>query len=327
MDNKNFNIEENEAKNIYQYDDYSNLSNSTQMYLREISKYPRLNYDETINLINRMNNGDESAKVMLVNCNLKLVISVAKKYSLASGMNLLDLIQEGNMGLMRAIEYFDVTKGCELSTYATWWIRQKIERAVENKSRVIRIPSYLHLKILEYKRTYEKLKLTIGHDPNLEELEAELKWNKDDIIIVQQQLNETISLNQLIGDEEDSELEIFVSSNDNSVESISIDRQLKRDIIKLLKQCNLKNREIEIIIYYYGLFGNRLSLEQIGQIYNISRERVRHIREAALIKIRKNKHVKELAIYTNDVNESIRKIDEYRNEYNKKRKKKIIYND
>ena len=318
---------DNEVKNTYQYDDYNKVDDSIRMYLIEISKYPRLNYDETINLINRMHNGDKSAKEMLVNCNLKLVISVAKKYSLASGMNLLDLIQEGNIGLMKAIEYFDITRGCELSTYATWWIRQKIERAIENKSRIIRIPSGLHLQILEYKRVYEKLKATIGHDPNFDELESELKWDRETIITVQQQLNGTISLSQLIGEEEDSELEEFISSNDNSVESIAINKQMKRDVINLLKQCNLKDREIEIIIYYYGLFGRRLTLDQLGEIYNVTKERIRQIREESFVKIRKSKYVKNLAIYTNDVNESIRRIDEYRNEYNKKRKNKIIYND
>lgn len=255
---------------------------SVKMYLQEIHK-PILTKEQEKSLALRIRNGDEKAKELFIERNLRLVIKVARKYT-GHGISFLDLIQEGNLGLIKAVDKFDVTKGYKFSTYATCWIRQSIQRSLGDKSRNIRLPVHLYEKVKKYELLKKKLSLKFNREPTFEELSKKMRVSIDTIYKYERLEHDTISLNMIVGDE-DSELEDFISLSTESIDNQFIEENLKDVIENLLKNSNLTTKEIDILKLRFGIGTNDpKTLEETGKIYGVSRERIRQIQEKALKK-------------------------------------------
>ena len=298
---------------------------SVKMYLQEIHK-PILTKEQEKSLALRIRNGDEKAKELFIERNLRLVIKVARKYT-GHGISFLDLIQEGNLGLIKAVDKFDVTKGYKFSTYATCWIRQSIQRSLGDKSRNIRLPVHLYEKVKKYELLKKKLSLKFNREPTFEELSKKMRVSIDTIYKYERLKHDTISLNMIVGDE-DSELEDFISLSTESIDNQFIEENLKDVIENLLKNSNLTTKEIDILKLRFGLGTNDpKTLEETGKIYGVSRERIRQIQEKALKKIRRSYNVKELAIYMDNPKEAQKNIDRYRLKYQQHSLQKIKLKD
>ena len=298
---------------------------SVKMYLQEIHK-PILTKEQEKSLALRIRNGDEKAKELFIERNLRLVIKVARKYT-GHGISFLDLIQEGNLGLIKAVDKFDVTKGYKFSTYATCWIRQSIQRSLGDKSRNIRLPVHLYEKVKKYELLKKKLSLKFNREPTFEELSKKMRVSIDTIYKYERLEHDTISLNMIVGDE-DSELEDFISLSTESIDNQFIEENLKDVIENLLKNSNLTTKEIDILKLRFGLGTNDpKTLEETGKIYGVSRERIRQIQEKALKKIRRSYNVKELAIYMDNPKEAQKNIDRYRLKYQQHSLQKIKLKD
>lgn len=298
---------------------------SVKMYLQEIHK-PILTKEQEKSLALRIRNGDEKAKELFIERNLRLVIKVARKYT-GHGISFLDLIQEGNLGLIKAVDKFDVTKGYKFSTYATCWIRQSIQRSLENKSRNIRLPVHLYEKVKKYELLKKELSLKFNREPTFEELSKKMRVSIDTIYKYERLEHDTISLNMIVGDE-DSELEDFISLSTESIDNQFIEENLKDVIENLLKNSNLTTKEIDILKLRFGIGTNDpKTLEETGKIYGVSRERIRQIQEKALKKIRRSYNVKELAIYMDNPKEAKKNIDRYRLKYQQHSLQKIKLKD
>jgi len=265
-------------------------------YLNDIIQYKLLTAKEEVELFKRIKNGDEEARQTVINSNLRLVVSIAKKYT-SSSLNILDLIQDGNLGLMRAIEKYDYTKGYKFSTYATWWIRQGITRGIAEKARVIRIPVYqyeIHNKMLRYNTEFQKL---YGTEPTVDEIAEGLNLKKE-AIETTMKIQEPLSLNYTYADseeEEDGEFADVVYDNlpfeDRIIQKLS-NQDLKRFIIDTDR---LTEKEKLVTLYRYGFVDGRpWKLDEIGQKYNLSRERIRQIETTALKKLRFNRFINDL---------------------------------
>ena len=286
---------------------------SVKMYLQEIHK-PILTKEQEKSLALRIRNGDEKAKELFIERNLRLVIKVARKYT-GHGISFLDLIQEGNLGLIKAVDKFDVTKGYKFSTYATCWIRQSIQRSLGDKSRNIRLPIHLYEKVKKYELLKKELSLKFNREPTFEELSKKMRVSIDTIYKYERLKHDTISLNMIVGDE-DSELEDFISLSTESIDNQFIEENLKDVIENLLKNSHLTTKEIDILKLRFGIGTNDpKTLEEAGKIYGVSRERIRQIQEKALKKIRRSYNVKELAIYMDNPKEAQKNIDRYRLKY------------
>ena len=286
---------------------------SVKMYLQEIHK-PILTKEQEKSLALRIRNGDEKAKELFIERNLRLVIKVARKYT-GHGISFLDLIQEGNLGLIKAVDKFDVTKGYKFSTYATCWIRQSIQRSLGDKSRNIRLPIHLYEKVKKYELLKKELSLKFNREPTFEELSKKMRVSIDTIYKYERLEHDTISLNMIVGDE-DSELEDFISLSTESIDNQFIEENLKDVIENLLKNSHLTTKEIDILKLRFGIGTNDpKTLEETGKIYGVSRERIRQIQEKALKKIRRSYNVKELAIYMDNPKEAQKNIDRYRLKY------------
>lgn len=286
---------------------------SVKMYLQEIHK-PILTKEQEKSLALRIRNGDEKAKELFIERNLRLVIKVARKYT-GHGISFLDLIQEGNLGLIKAVDKFDVTKGYKFSTYATCWIRQSIQRSLGDKSRNIRLPIHLYEKVKKYELLKKELSLKFNREPTFEELSKKMRVSIDTIYKYERLEHDTISLNMIVGDE-DSELEDFISLSKESIDNQFIEENLKDVIENLLKNSHLTTKEIDILKLRFGIGTNDpKTLEEAGKIYGVSRERIRQIQEKALKKIRRSYNVKELAIYMDNPKEAQKNIDRYRLKY------------
>ena len=286
---------------------------SVKMYLQEIHK-PILTKEQEKSLALRIRNGDEKAKELFIERNLRLVIKVARKYT-GHGISFLDLIQEGNLGLIKAVDKFDVTKGYKFSTYATCWIRQSIQRSLGDKSRNIRLPIHLYEKVKKYELLKKELSLKFNREPTFEELSKKMRVSIDTIYKYERLEHDTISLNMIVGDE-DSELEDFISLSTESIDNQFIEENLKDVIENLLKNSHLTTKEIDILKLRFGIGTNDpKTLEEAGKIYGVSRERIRQIQEKALKKIRRSYNVKELAIYMDNPKEAKKNIDRYRLKY------------
>ena len=295
------------------------------MYLQEIHK-PILTKEQEKSLALRIRNGDEKAKELFIERNLRLVIKVARKYT-GHGISFLDLIQEGNLGLIKAVDKFDVTKGYKFSTYATCWIRQSIQRSLGNKSRNIRLPVHLYEKVKKYELLKKELSLKFNREPTFEELSKKMRVSIDTIYKYERLEHDTISLNMIVGDE-DSELEDFISLSTESIDNQFIEENLKDVIENLLKNSNLTTKEIDILKLRFGIGTNDpKTLEETGKIYGVSRERIRQIQEKALKKIRRSYNVKELAIYMDNPKEAKKNIDRYRLKYQQHSLQKIKLKD
>ena len=264
------------------------LDDSVKMYLREIGSVPLLSAQEEIDLAKRMENGDMVAKQKMINANLRLVVSIAKKY-IGQGLLFLDLIQEGNAGLIRAAEKFDYRKGFKFSTYATWWIKQGVTRAIADQSRTIRVPVHMVETIYKFKKASRMLMQKLGRQPTEEEVSAETEIPLENIISIRKYAQLPISLETPIGQEEGSELGNFVEDKNSITPENRSEKNMLRESILATMQ-GLNEREQMIIKLRFGIDdGRSRTLEEVGKVYNVTRERIRQIEEKALQKLRKNK--------------------------------------
>ncbi|MFA5954669.1 MAG: sigma-70 family RNA polymerase sigma factor [Patescibacteria group bacterium] len=272
-------------------------TDSIQMYLREIGKVPLLTADEEVTLAKRKERGDEEGKKKLIEANLRLVVSIAKKFT-GKKLSLLDLIQEGNIGLFRAVEKFEYRKGYKFSTYATWWIRQAITRALADQSRTIRIPVHMVETINKFQQIERQLIQDLGREPYPEEIAAEMGEPLDKIRHIMKISQDTISLETSVGeDDEDSTLEDFIEDVKNVTPDRAAALQLLKDYVKQVIQ-ELTPREQKILEMRFGLEdGVAHTLEEVGSEFGVTRERIRQIEAKALEKIKKHTLIDRLRDY------------------------------
>lgn len=279
--------------------DLSKLSaDSIQMYLKEIGKVPLLTPDEEVELAKRKEKGERAAEQKIIEANLRLVVSIAKKFTGAKGLSLLDLIQEGNIGLFRAVEKFEYRKGYKFSTYATWWIRQAITRALADQSRTIRIPVHMVETINKFQQIERQLIQDLGREPLPEEISAEMGEEIDKVRHIMKISQDTISLETTVGDnEEDSTLEDFIQDVKNVTPDRSAALQLLKDYVRdVISQ--LSPREQKILEMRFGLEdGVAHTLEEVGREFDVTRERIRQIEAKALEKIQRHEGIQKLRDY------------------------------
>ena len=269
-----------------------------RMYLKEIGKVPLLSPEEEIELATRMSQGDEEAKHRMTEANLRLVVSIAKRY-VGRGMLFLDLIQEGNLGLIKAVEKFDYTKGYKFSTYATWWIRQAITRAIADQARTIRIPVHMVETINKTIRVSRQLLQELGHDPSAEEIARELDMPAEKVRDILKISQEPVSLETPIGEEEDSHLGDFIPDEDASEPSEAASFSLLREQLEEVLD-TLAPREKKVLELRFGIVDGRTrTLEEVGKEFNVTRERIRQIEAKALRKLRHPSRSKKLRDFLN----------------------------
>ncbi len=256
-----------------------------RMYLKEIGTVPLLSADEEIELAKRKADGDEAAKERLIEANLRLVVSIAKRYT-GRGMSFLDLVQEGNLGLIKGVEKFDHTKGYKLSTYATWWIRQSVTRALADQARTIRVPVHMVETINKMSKMQRKLTLELGYEPSIPELAQALGMSEEKVMEIMQIAREPASLETPIGEEDDSNLGDFVADSNVVTPEQNVESVMLREHIDALLG-DLKERERQVIVLRFGLEdGHPRTLEEVGKEFNVTRERIRQIEAKALRKLR-----------------------------------------
>ena len=261
------------------------IEDPVRMYLKEIGKVPLLSAEREIELAQRMEEGDEEAKKELAEANLRLVVSIAKRY-VGRGMLFLDLIQEGNLGLIKAVEKFDYHKGYKFSTYETWWIRQAITRAIADQARTIRIPVHMVETINKMSKMQRKLTLELGYEPSVTELAEALDMSEDKVMEIMQIAREPASLETPIGEEDDSNLGDFVADSNVVTPEGNVESVMLREHIDALLG-DLKERERQVIVLRFGLEdGHPRTLEEVGKEFNVTRERIRQIEAKALRKLR-----------------------------------------
>ena len=270
-----------------------NIDDPVKVYLKEIGRVPLLSSEEEVELAERMAQGDAYAKKRLAEANLRLVVSIAKRY-VGRGMQFLDLIQEGNLGLIKAVEKFDHTKGFKFSTYATWWIRQAITRAIADQARTIRIPVHMVETINKVKKVSSQLLHQNGHDPTAEEIAAALDMPVDKVREIMRVAQEPVSLETPIGEEEDSHLGDFIPDDDAPAPADAASHTLlKEQLSEVLK--TLTPREEKVLRLRFGLEdGRSRTLEEVGKEFNVTRERIRQIEAKALRKLRHPSRSKKL---------------------------------
>ncbi|MES2631265.1 MAG: RNA polymerase sigma factor RpoD [Patescibacteria group bacterium] len=279
------------------FDDASD--DSVRLYLREIGKIPLLNAEEELALAQRVVAGEKKAKDKMAEANMRLVVSIAKRYS-GRGLDFLDLIQEGNTGLLRAVEKFDPDKGFKFSTYATWWIRQAITRAIADQARTIRIPVHMVETINKLLRTQRRMTQELNREPTIEELAKELEMEPEKVEYVMKIKQDITSLDAGVGrdgDDEDSVLRDFIEDEDSATPEESAASQLLKEQVQAILS-TLSDREQKIIKMRFGLEnGKSHTLEEVGQEFAVTRERIRQIEAKALAKLRKHKDSKKLHEY------------------------------
>ena len=272
------------------------IDDPVRMYLREIGKIPLLTYDEELELAKRILEDDEEARQKLSESNLRLVVSIAKKY-IGRGMLFLDLIQEGNMGLIKAVEKFDYTKGFKFSTYATWWIRQAITRAIADQARTIRIPVHMVETINKLIRTSRHLLQQLGREPTQEEIAKEMEIPVERVAEIQKIAQDPVSLETPIGEEEDSHLGDFIQDDDSPAPHDAASFTLLREQLEEIMQ-TLTPREAKVLKLRFGLEdGKARTLEEVGREFDVTRERIRQIEAKALRKLRHPSRSRKLRDY------------------------------
>jgi RNA polymerase primary sigma factor len=282
-----------DEKDVATLDDSMDLGNdvpdAVQMYLKEIGKTPLLTKDEERDLAKRAEKGDEDARQRLMKANLRLVVSIAKRYvNRTPHLSILDLVQEGNIGLSRAVEKFDYRRGFKFSTYATWWIRQAITRALADQSRTVRIPVHMVETISKYTQIRRQLIQELGRDPLAEEVAAEMGIDVEKVRHIQKISQEVLSIEMPVGDEDDSTLSDFIPDEKNPTPAQSTARAMVRDLIKEI-MIDLSEREQQILKMRFGLEdGVSHTLEEVGKAFGVTRERIRQIEAKALDKIREH---------------------------------------
>ncbi len=256
-----------------------------RMYLKEIGTVPLLTANEELELAKRKQDGDEYAKQRLIEANLRLVVSIAKRYT-GRGMSFLDLVQEGNLGLIKGVEKFDYTKGFKLSTYATWWIRQSVTRALADQARTIRVPVHMVETINKMSKMQRKLTLELGYEPSVTELANALDMTEEKVMEIMQIAREPASLETPIGEEDDSNLGDFVADSNVLTPEGNVESVMLREHIDTLLG-DLKERERQVIVLRFGLEdGHPRTLEEVGKEFKVTRERIRQIEAKALRKLR-----------------------------------------
>lgn len=269
------------------------IDDPVKVYLKEIGRVPLLTPEEEIELATRMEQGDEEARKRLAEANLRLVVSIAKRY-VGRGMQFLDLIQEGNLGLIKAVEKFDHTKGFKFSTYATWWIRQAITRAIADQARTIRIPVHMVETINKVKKVTSQLLHKNGHDPSADEIAAELDMPVDKVREIMRVAQEPVSLETPIGEEEDSHLGDFIPDDDAPAPAEAASHTLLKEQLSDVLS-TLTPREEKVLRLRFGLEdGRSRTLEEVGKEFNVTRERIRQIEAKALRKLRHPSRSKRL---------------------------------
>jgi RNA polymerase primary sigma factor len=272
------------------------INDPVRMYLKEIGRIPLLKREEEISLAQKVDVGDKKAKDKLTQSNLRLVVSIAKKY-MGRGMSFLDLIQEGNKGLIRAVEKYDWTKGYKFSTYATWWIRQAITRAIADQARTIRIPVHMVETINKLMRTQRRMMQELGREPAAEELALELEITPDKVREILKISQKTTSLETPIGDEEDSLLGDFIADDNQPSPYEQTSKQLMQENVREVLS-SLSDREAKVVEYRFGLRDNKpMTLEEVGRKFGVTRERIRQIESKALRKLRHPSRRRKLEDY------------------------------
>ena len=275
-----------------------NVDDPVRMYLREIGRIPLLTYEQELDLAKRILEDDEEAKQKLAESNLRLVVSIAKKY-VGRGMLFLDLIQEGNMGLIKAVEKFDYTKGFKFSTYATWWIRQAITRAIADQARTIRIPVHMVETINKLIRTSRHLLQQLGREPSVEEIAEEMEIPVEKVMEIQKIAQDPVSLETPIGEEDDSHLGDFIQDDDSPAPHDSAAYTLLKEQLEEVMN-TLTPREAKVLKLRFGLEdGKARTLEEVGKEFKVTRERIRQIEAKALRKLRHPSRSKKLKDYMN----------------------------
>ena len=287
------NINENSDDDSEPAPDGVSIDDPVKIYLKEIGRVPLLSPDEEVDLAIRISQGDVAAKKRLSEANLRLVVSIAKRY-LGRGMQFLDLIQEGNLGLIKAVEKFDHTKGFKFSTYATWWIRQAITRAIADQARTIRIPVHMVETINKVKKVSSQLLHQNGHEPSADDIAAELDMPVDKVREIMRVAQEPVSLERPIGEEEDSHLGDFIPDDDAPApQDAASHTLLKEQLSDVLS--TLTSREEKVLRLRFGLEdGRSRTLEEVGREFNVTRERIRQIEAKALRKLRHPSRSKKL---------------------------------
>ena len=270
-----------------------NLDDPVRMYLKEIGQVRLLSADEEIELARRVSEGDQAAKNKLTEANLRLVVSIAKKYS-GRGLHILDLIQEGNTGLIRAVDKFDYTQGNKFSTYATWWIRQAITRAIADQARTIRVPVHMVEVINKATRCNRKLVQELGREPTVEEIAAELNLPVEKIIEANRTAADTLGLDTPVGDEEDTSIGSFVEDERTPGPADATSNALLAEALKEILD-TLTEREADVLRMRFGMYDGRThTLEEVGQIFGVTRERIRQIENKAIRKLRHPSRAKKI---------------------------------
>ena len=270
-----------------------NLDDPVRMYLKEIGQIRLLSAEEEVDLAKRVSEGDQAAKNKLTEANLRLVVSIAKKYS-GRGLHILDLIQEGNTGLIRAVDKFDWTKGNKFSTYATWWIRQAITRAIADQARTIRVPVHMVEVINKATRCNRKLVQELGREPTVEEIAAELGLPVEKIIEANRTAADTLSLDTPVGDEEDTSIGSFVEDERTPGPADATSNALLAEALKEILD-TLTEREADVLRMRFGMYDGRThTLEEVGQIFGVTRERIRQIENKAIRKLRHPSRAKKI---------------------------------
>ena len=270
-----------------------NLDDPVRMYLKEIGQVKLLSADEEVELAKRVASGDKAAKDKLTEANLRLVVSIAKKYS-GRGLHILDLIQEGNTGLIRAVDKFDWTKGNKFSTYATWWIRQAITRAIADQARTIRVPVHMVEVINKATRCNRKLVQELGREPTVEEIAKELNLPVEKIIEANRTAADTLSLDTPVGDEEDTSIGSFIMDDHTPGPADATSNAMLAEALKEILD-TLTQREADVLKMRFGMYDGRThTLEEVGQIFGVTRERIRQIENKAIRKLRHPSRAKKI---------------------------------
>lgn len=313
---KNIEIEENTLDMTVDKEN-NKIIDITDLYLKEIGKTALLSKEQEKELARKMAEGNEEARNQFTESNLKLVVDIAKNY-LGRGLPFLDLIQEGNLGLIRATEKYDVNRGFKFSTYATWWIRQTIKKAIYEKRRNIKIPENIQMRLSQYSKVCNNLEIKLQREATISEIAEEMRTSVEKIIELQAMQSDTISINKLISSDEDIELDQFIAADEKTPEEIAISNTLSSQIKQLFEDCQLKEKEIEIIKKRYG-FNSKdpMTLDELAKIYGVTRESIRQTEVKALKKIRNSKYIKAFAIYMQNPDEAIQNIEEFREIYAK----------
>ena len=293
LEGKDFDSEHDEDDESLLSVDGINIDDPVKVYLKEIGRVPLLTPEEEVELAERMAKGDPAARKRLSEANLRLVVSIAKRY-VGRGMQFLDLIQEGNLGLIKAVEKFDHTKGFKFSTYATWWIRQAIPRAIADQARTIRIPVHMVETINKVKKVSSQLLHKNGHDPSAEEIAEELDMPIDKVREIMRVAQEPVSLETPIGEEEDSHLGDFIEDSDAPAPADAASHTLLKEQLEDVLS-TLTPREKKVLELRFGLEdGRNRTLEEVGKEFNVTRERIRQIEAKALRKLRHPSRSKRL---------------------------------